>query len=129
MFGLDIELTTPPPLLRLTITPSELSLLAGEVFAMRSSEPDLDHLELELPSVADAIADIRYRVPGGTEMDFDALVLHCKQPQEIVAYFLAVLELARWGIVGIKQTSDVGPIAVSGRTDTSSTILQSEWSA
>ena len=128
MAGLDPGLEAPPPVLHLNISPGEFALLANRVFTVPSTEPDLDHLELDLPSVDHAIADIRQRVGDGVETRFDALVAHCERPIEVVAYFLAVLELARWGIVGIAQEEVDGPIGVSGRPASAADTILSEWS-
>ena len=37
------------------------------------------------------------------ETGFEDLVAHCSRPVEVVAYFLAMLEMARWGMVVIEQ--------------------------
>lgn len=126
--GLDPGIDAPVPELHLTISANEFALLAERVFAAPSDEPDLDHLELDLPSVDRAIADIRQRVGDGVETRFDRLVTHCERPIEVVAYFLALLELARWGIVHLGQDDPNGPIAVTGRIADVDGGLHSEWS-
>ena len=44
--------------------------------------------------------------------DFEDLVAHCTDSYEIVAYFLGLLELARWGIVRVSQEERFAPIVV-----------------
>lgn len=128
MAGLDPGIDAPAPELHLTISANEFALLAERVFTAPSDEPDLDHFELDLPSVDHAIADIKQRVGEGVETRFDMLVTHCERPIEVVAYFLALLELARWGIVRLGQDDPNGPIAVMGRHAEVDGGLQSEWS-
>jgi segregation and condensation protein A len=112
--GLDGDIQPAPPDLRLTVTPAELAVVASRAFTRGDAEPDLDHLDLELPSVADAIGDLRRRMAGETQAEFDELVTHCTHKLEVVAYFLAMLELARWGVVSVSQGEPRGPISVSG---------------
>ena len=123
--GLE-NVTPPPPELRMTIGPDELARLATRVLARVNAAPDLDHLDLELPSVSDAITDLRRRVSDEVETDFDRLTDHCERPVEIAAYFLALLELARWGVLAVDQPDPDTPIAVRARTG-EGTVFVSEW--
>ncbi len=126
--GLDPGIQPPPAELRLAVSAAEFALLAERVLAAPKEEPDLDHLDFDLPSVDMAIADIRARVGEGVETGFEQLVAHCERPIDVVAYFLALLELVRWGIVSIGQDGPEGPIAVSGQRADHEIELQSEWS-
>ena len=51
------------------------------------------------------MSDLQQRMAASVESDFDDLVDHCTRSVEVVAYFLALLELARWGIVALSQDS------------------------
>jgi chromatin segregation and condensation protein Rec8/ScpA/Scc1 (kleisin family) len=51
------------------------------------------------------------------EAEFDVLVAHCERPIQVVAYFLALLELARWGALRLSQEHGDAPIVVRHRTD------------
>jgi segregation and condensation protein A len=113
--GLDEGITPRPPEVRLRVTAGELAAIAARAFVARPTEPDLHHLDFDLPSVDDAIADLRSRVQPGVERQFDELVSHCERPIEVVAYFLAMLELARWGAVGVTQDHWEDPIVVRHR--------------
>lgn len=126
--GLDPGIEPRAPEVRLAITPAELALLAERVLSSRAAEPDLDHLELDLPSVNEAIADVRARVFERVETTFDDLVDHCERPIEVVTYFLAVLELARWGVISVGQENATGPIRVDGRAVSAGRVTESEWS-
>jgi segregation and condensation protein A len=113
--GLE-DVTPPPPELRLTVGAAELARLAARALARRDAEPELDHLDLDLPSVGDAMADLRVRVAELVETDFEALTGHLGRPVEVVAYFLALLELARWGVLAVDQPHRDAPISVRSAT-------------
>lgn len=90
----------PPPLP--SVSPHQLAEAARRALAP-APEPDLDHLDMELPSVAEALEDVRIRVAAEAASTFDQLVRHCTRRVEVAAYFLAMLELARLGVVSIRQ--------------------------
>ena len=124
--GLDPEITPPRRELRLGVTALELARLADRILQRSIAQPDLDHLDLELPSVSDAIADLRRRLEADIETDFDRVTAHLERPLELVAYFLAMLELARWGLVEARQTDARSPIVLR-RTEAPAGVLISEW--
>lgn len=124
--GLDFKATLPPPDVHLGIGPESLARLAGRIFA-RNQEPDLDHFDLDLPSVPEAMADLRAKIIADIEADFDDLVAHCTRVVEVAAYFLALLELARWGIVKVEQDHRDAPITVVSKSDQEVVDLRSEW--
>ena len=128
--GLDPGLSPLQPEVKLGIDLEQFVTIAERAFAAAPDEPDLDHLDLELPSVGDAIADIRIRVAAAVETEFDGLVAHCDRSLDVVAYFLALLELARWGVVSVSQEHRDAPIrVVSKNVDAfDGGALQSEWS-
>jgi len=128
--GLDPDITPARPDVRLGVGTAELVLIAERVFSHVAEEPDLDHLDFDLPSVEDAIGDLRSRMSGDAVAEFDALVEHCSRPIEVVAYFLALLELARWGIVHISQESPAAAITVThdvGDDTGPGQFFESEW--
>jgi chromatin segregation and condensation protein Rec8/ScpA/Scc1 (kleisin family) len=57
--------------------------------------------------------DLRARVELLAEVTFEDLVEHCSRRVEVVAYFLALLELARWGMVHVAQTDWLDHIQVT----------------
>lgn len=124
--GIDFKIETPPRKAHLGIGPDGLARLANRVFA-RNQEPDLDHLDLDLPSVPEAMADLRTKIVADIEADFDDLVAHCTKVVEVAAYFLALLELARWGIVRVDQDHRDAPITVISKSDNDVVDLRSEW--
>lgn len=124
--GLDPGMAPPPAQLPLRIGPADLARLAERVLDRRTAQPTLDHLDLDLPSVTDAIADVRRRLDVEIESDFERITAHLTRPIEVVAYFLAVLELARWGLVDARQTEPRAPIVLR-RTGTEGGAMLSEW--
>jgi segregation and condensation protein A len=123
--GIDPGITPLPPLVRLPVDASALALVAGRLLA-RPREPDLDHLDLDLPSVAAAIEEVRGRVAAEMQIDFERLTSHLGRSVEVVAYFLAVLELARWGLVEAAQEHPGAPILLRHRKDAEQGLV-SEW--
>ena len=126
--GLDPGITPLQPEVKLGIGLDEFVVIANRAFEAAADEPDLDHLDLELPSVEDAIADIRIRVAALANTEFDDLVVHCDRSIDVVAYFLALLELARWGVVSVSQEHRDAPIRVIGKNAMVTGELESEWS-
>lgn len=112
--GIDQHLDSGiAPTLPDSVTPELLAEIMAGVAEEARTEVDipLDHLDLDLPSVEDAIAEIRRRVAAELESTFEKLVAHCASRAEVAAYFLAVLELARWGFLSVAQ-EDPDDIAV-----------------
>jgi segregation and condensation protein A len=125
--GIDQDITTPAPVVDLPVSAEELSAIATRVFTRKTLEPDLDHLDLDLPSVEAAIGDLQERIRMATVSSFEALTEHCRRPVDVAAYFLALLEMARWGLIEVSQTDWLAQIEVRHRED-GSVDLTSEWS-
>ncbi len=124
--GLDPMVVQTPPDVRIPLDLDGFAALAHRVFTERSGEPDLDHLDLDLPSVEQAIDELRVRFASLAESTFDEVVEHCTRKVEVVAYFLALLELARWGMVNVAQDHWLAPIEIRHTGD--GDVLVSEWS-
>ena len=124
--GLDQAIEIASSELAIPIDSAGLAVLAARVFAREGAEPDLDHLDLDLPSVEDAIDQIRNRVTELTMASFEDLTEHCTRPVEVAAYFLALLELARWGLIEVSQEDWLADIQVRSRGH-GNTDLTSEW--
>ena len=110
--GIDQVIRLQPATVQLPIDAGALATIALRVFTRTPDEPDLDHFELDLPSVEAAIAELRARVADATVSDFDTLTEHCQRPVEVAAYFLALLEMARWGLVEVHQDDWLSAIEV-----------------
>lgn len=124
--GLDQKILTPPPEIVIPVSAEDLASIADRVFARALEEPDLDHLDLDLPSVELAIDDLRMRISEATVTSFEELTEHCQRPVEVAAYFLALLELARWGLIEVSQVDWTSQIEVR-QLDDGSIDLTSEW--
>ncbi|HLF61391.1 MAG TPA: ScpA family protein [Acidimicrobiia bacterium] len=124
--GVDQRIRVAPPDFALPLDAPDLAAIAQRVFSRADAEPDLDHLDLDLPSVESAIGELRGRVAEMTMASFDELTEHCRRPVEVAAYFLALLELARWGLLAISQADWLGEIRVEHR-DIGGIDLTSEW--
>ncbi len=124
--GFDFEIEPPQVDVRVPIDARGLAELAERVLLRSEQVPDLDHLDLDLPSVSDAISDLRRRIDSEIESDFARLTGHLSRPIEVVAYFLAVLELARWGLVEARQDNIDAAITLRA-TGKSIGDLVSEW--
>jgi segregation and condensation protein A len=126
--GLDQEIEVATPEVALPVDAEGLARLAASALTQRGREPDLDHLDLDLPSVQAAIDELRARISSEVSTGFDDLVAHCRRPMEVAAYFLALLELARWGLVEVSQEDWMSGIEVR-TTGRSEGDFVSEWSA
>jgi len=128
--GLDPDITPSRPEVKLGVDLAEFTAIAERALREATDEPDLDHLDLSLPSVRDAIDDVRMRVAALAETEFETLVAHCDRSLDVVAYFLALLELARWGVISVSQDHRDAAIKVISKNPAAfdAEDLQSEWS-
>ena len=126
--GIDQRIEVSPRKVRFGFSPADFGRIADRVLEPRPVDPDTDHLDLDLPSVDDAINDLRLRVGQELESTFGELVEHCTRQVEVVAYFLALLELARWGAVEVSQKDWLSDIDVRYRADAQLGHVASEWS-
>lgn len=126
--GIDQKVHRPPPEVVIPATLDDLAVIAVKVFARAALEPDLDHLELDLPSVELAIEDLQQRLRLATVASFEDLTEHCRRPVEVAAYFLALLEMARWGLIEVSQADWASRIEVR-QLDDGSIDLTSEWAS
>lgn len=124
--GIDQPIENPQPDVIVDVDARTLADLAVTVFSAAGAEPDLDHLDLELPSVQAAIDELRVRMGEQVTATFDDLTSHCRRPVQVAAYFLALLELARWGLIEVSQADWTGPIDVR-HVDGDGADLVSEW--
>jgi segregation and condensation protein A len=126
--GIDQNIRLPRPSIEIPMDPVGLASVAGRVFARPILEPDLDHFDLDLPSVESALAEIRTRIEESSLATFETLTEHCGRTVEVAAYFLALLELARWGLVEVSQEDWLADIEVR-HLGGSEIDLTSEWAS
>lgn len=111
--GLPPEIAPAAPDVIIPVDIDGLANVAERVFTTPLADPDLDHLDLDLPSVQDAMVDLQGRMASVVTADFEEVVAHCTRDVEVVAYFLALLELARWGIVRVAQDTPEAAIHIN----------------
>lgn len=110
--GITDEIVSERPVeVRIGLDAGGLGELAHRVLN-RPRDPDLDHLDLDLPSVELAMEDLKGRVEELAELTFEDVVATCSRRVEVVAYFLALLELARWGLLEVGQDGLFDPISI-----------------
>ena len=126
--GVDQPIASRPADLVVPIDVHGLAVLAVRIFSRQGAEPDLDHLDLDLPSVEAAIEEIRARVTHETMSTFEELTAECTRTVEVAAYFLALLELARWGLIEVSQDDWLSEIVVRDRGQ-GVVDLNSEWAS
>jgi segregation and condensation protein A len=126
--GMDQAISPRPPEVVVPVDRLGLAAIAGRVLAAPNREPDLDHLDLELPSVEAAIGHLRSKIEELAETSFDDMVAHTTRKVEVVAYFLALLELARWGLVEVSQRDWLANIEIRRSGNETPEHLTSEWS-
>lgn len=127
VWGMDQIIRTAPPDVHVPVDAAGLRSVAERVLGAVDAEPDLDHLDLDLPSVQSALDELRVRVAQEVETTFEDLVSHCTRKVEVAAYFLALLEMARWGLVEIAQDDWLSAIEIRHRRGETSGVV-SEWS-
>ena len=110
--GLPSTISPAAPDVIIPVGIVDLAVIAERAFTTPLTDPDLDHLDLDLPSVQDAMVDLQGRMASIVTADFEEVVAHCTRDVEVVAYFLALLELARWGIVRVDQDAPEAAIHI-----------------
>jgi segregation and condensation protein A len=108
------------PEVLLGVDPATFAELAATVF--RPKPPPtvgIDHLHASTVSVAEQAAILRERLAALGEATFGALTADCESPLEVVARFLAVLELFRAATVELHQPEPFGELTVRWTPPTS----------
>jgi segregation and condensation protein A len=120
------------PEVLLGVDPAKFADLAASVFRPKPPPPTvgLDHLHAGSVSVAEHAAILRARLAELGAATFAALTADCANPLEVVARFLACLELFRERSVELDQPEAFGELTVrwvaSGTPDQSSTPVLDE---
>lgn len=127
--GLDPDIDVPRPPVRVGADAMGLMAIAARVFSPRMTQPTLDHLDLDLPSVSEAMRTIQSRIESDLRVDFEALTSDLKRSAEVIAYFLAILELSRWGMLSAHQEDPDAPIVIEHREATGDQVIESEFDA
>ncbi len=101
------------PEVLLGVSPEEFADLAASVF--RPKPPPtvgIDHLHAVQVSVAEHAAILRERLAELGSATFAELTTDCESPLEVVARFLAVLDLFRSALIDLQQAEPFGELTV-----------------
>jgi segregation and condensation protein A len=112
--GLEQRYADALPDLVLGIGPDRLAKLAAKVFTPKKAAPTVSiaHIHQVRVSVAEHAELLRARLRAQRTATFRALTSDCQSTLEIVARFLALLELYRAGQVGFDQIEALGELTV-----------------
>lgn len=115
--GLEERYAGLLPEVRLGVGAAEFAAIAAAAFRPRPvPKVGLDHLHTHAISVAEQAALVLERLKqrgAGAWTSFGELVADCEVPVQIVARFLALLELYRGKTIEFDQPDPLGPLAVS----------------
>lgn len=119
--GLEERFADLLPEVTLGVDVHEFAAIAAAAFRPRPApKVGLDHLHQHAFSVAEQAAlvleQLKLRGPGGWTT-FGELVADCEVPIQIVARFLALLELYRGKTIEFDQPDPLGPLSVSWTGD------------
>ena len=110
---LDPRFAELMPEVLLTISPEQLARIAAE--ALRPKPPptvSVDHVHAARVSVREHAAVLRERLARSGRSTYRALTQDCQHTIELVARFLALLELYREGAVAFDQVAPLGELWV-----------------
>lgn len=115
--GLEERYAGLLPEVRLGVGAAEFAAIAAAAFRPRPvPKVGLDHLHTHAISVAEQAALVLERLKqrgAGAWTSFGELVADCEVPVQIVARFLALLELYRGKTIEFDQPDPLGPLSVS----------------
>jgi segregation and condensation protein A len=118
------------PELVLGIGPERLAALAAKAFAPRPAPTvSIDHVHQVRVSVREHANLLRDRLVRVRTASFRALCADCANTLEVVARFLALLELYREGLIGFDQVQALGELTVrwTAEDDAGSTLEVDEY--
>lgn len=108
------------PDLVLTIGPDRLAELAVKALTPKAPPMvNIGHIHMVRVSVREHAAIIRERLIRSRSATFRSLCADCTSILEVVARFLALLELYREGLIGFDQTTALGELIVHWTSDDS----------
>ncbi|WP_052407368.1 segregation and condensation protein A [Allokutzneria albata] len=101
------------PEVMLGVSPQQFAEIAATVFRPKPPPTvSLAHLHMHQVSVRAEVAAIRVRLAESGQLSFSELVSDCEHPIEVVARFLALLELFREAVLQFDQPEPLGELAV-----------------
>ena len=118
------------PDLVLGIGPQRLAQLAAKAMTPKVTPlVSVDHIHMVRVSVREHAAILRRKLIDAGTATFRALCADCQSTLEVVARFLALLELYREGLVGFEQVQALGELTVrwTGSAEASSDLDMDEY--
>lgn len=101
------------PEVMLGVTPQRFAEIAAAVFRPKPPPTvSLSHLHVAKVSVREHAAVLRERLIAAGQLTFSELVADCEETLEIVARFLALLELYREAVLAFEQPDPLGELHV-----------------
>jgi segregation and condensation protein A len=114
--GLEPAYAALLPELVLDLSPAALAALAARALTPRPApQLDLDHLHVPRASVAEQSAIVAERLHRVSSCSFRALRADAASLAEVVARFLALLELYREGRISFEQAGPLGDLVIRWR--------------
>jgi segregation and condensation protein A len=111
--GLEPRFAEALPDLVLGIGPTRLAAMAASALAPKAPPMvSIDHIHMVRVSVREHAAVLRDKLVKARTATFRALCADCQTTLEVVARFLALLELYREGMVGFEQVQALGELTV-----------------
>jgi segregation and condensation protein A len=85
---------------------------AAEGLASIEPEVDVSHIAPIRINLRDYIARVLEKLRDTPEMSFKELTGECSAKLEVIVYFLALLELYKWDLIGLRQSRRFGDIRI-----------------
>ncbi len=95
----------------------DLASVARELTAFEP-EPDVSHIAPVRINLRDYIMRTLEMLRETPEIRFDHMTKECSSKLEVIAYFLALLELYKWDLIGLRQYGRFGDIRVTMKAGT-----------
>jgi segregation and condensation protein A len=115
--GLEPRFAALVPDVVLGVSPERLAEIAAAALRPRPVPTvAVDHVHAPVVDVAAQTALVRERVARDGAVTFRALTADCAGPLEVVARFLALLDLYRAGVVAFEQAAPLGDLTVTWRS-------------
>ncbi|HEV3133038.1 MAG TPA: ScpA family protein [Acidimicrobiales bacterium] len=116
--GLDLDFVVNAPDLLEGVTPEQVASAYLRATAERPVPTvDLYHVTVDTVTVADAVAELEWRLEGMGRSTFRHLTGHLTSRIEIIVRFLALLELCKRGRVSLDQGHTFGDLEVEWVAD------------
>ena len=96
----------PKPEVEYEINKNKFNEVAIEVFERFKTIEGFKHIDKDLPDLQKAIDDLMQVVDKRLNTSFESILNEVNTEKEAIAFFLALLEAVRWGLVKASQNDD-----------------------